>query len=398
MEIRALTLDDKSACDRLMAEAFASGSRPTLPSAEAKAEPKPRSLTWGSFDGSRLVAVAIVHDLHLIWGQNNLPMGGVAGVACAAEHRGRGHVARLLSQSLRGMREAGQCVSGLYPFAYAFYRRHGWEWVGERREYKVPTAAIHASPEGKHVRCYDGPEALEVVRPVYEVYARNRRSMMTRADAEPNFWDRVLMHHDNRTTYVQVYSNPDTGQAEGYLTFRYSNNGEGIGYVGDFFANTPAAYRGLLSVLHYYGTQVHHVEFSAPSDDWLPLYAPSNDLSVKLSPIFMGRIVDAAPAFAALSAPTDVSGKIFLQVADGQCDWNQQTFEIAIETGLVRVKTTQDVPGITLDIAALTQAYWGQPSLDLLLAAGRVFVTDEAQYALLSRILPPSVCFLRDHF
>ena len=396
MEIRALTLEDKSACDRLMAEAFFSGGRP------GSEEPEPQkellSTTWGSFDGARLVAAATVHPLHLIWGQTDLPMGGVAGVACAAEHRGRGHVARLLAQSLQGMRDSGQFVSGLYPFAYAFYRRHGWEWVGEKRSYKVPTVDIRASPEGKHVRCYDGPEALEVVQPVYKAYARNRRSMTTRTDADPNFWERALAHRDNCTTYVQVYSNPETGQAEGYLTFRYPHGGEGIGYIGEFFANTPAAYRGLLSVLHYYGTQVHHVEFSVPSDDWLPFYAMSNDLSVKLSPIFMGRIVDVAPAFAALSAPLDLSGEIVLQVSDSHCDWNQSTFTVLMEAGHVTVIPTKDAPGVSLDIQALTQAYWGQPALDLLRAAGRLSVTDEVQYQLLSKLLPPSVCYLGDHF
>ena len=59
------------------------------------------------------------------------------------------------------MREAGQFTSGLYPFAYAFYHRHGWDWVGEKRKYTVPTAEIKASPEGKYVRSYDGPDALE---------------------------------------------------------------------------------------------------------------------------------------------------------------------------------------------------------------------------------------------
>jgi predicted acetyltransferase len=393
MELRALTLDDKPACDRLMAEAFAGGSRPTA------SEPVKEllSTTWGSFDNARLVAAATIHDLHLIWGQSELPMGGVAGVACAAEQRGRGHVAGLLAQSLQGMREAGQCVSGLYPFAYAFYRRHGWDWVGEKRRYTVPTAEIRASPEGKHVRCYDGPEALEIVRPVYETFAHRHRSMMTRTDTDPNFWERVLAHHDNRTTYVQVYHDPETNQAEGYLTFRYPQGGD-TGHVGEFFANTPAAYRGLLSTLHYYGTQVRQVEFSAPADDALPFHVMHHDLSTKIEPIFMGRIVDVAPALAALSAPFDVSGKIILQVADSQCEWNHRAFAITLESGHVKAAPTLDAPGISLDIQALTQAFWGQPSLDLLRAAGRLSVTNEADYQLLSRLLPPSICYLGDHF
>lgn len=397
MELRRLTPEDRAACDRLMAEAFSGGSRPAPPS-DAPEPPKDHpSATLGVFDGPRLVAAATIHDLHLIWGQTELPMGGIAGVACAAEQRGRGHVGRLLSESLRTMREAGQFTSGLYPFAFAFYRRHGWEWVGEKRHYTVPTAEIKASPEGRHVRCYDGPDALEVIRPVYESFARRHRGMTTRRDAEPNFWNGALKHHDNRTTYVQVYHDPETDQAEGYLTFRYPH-GDNPGHVGEFFANTPEAYRGLLSTLHYYGTQVRQVEFSAPVDDPLPLHVMHHDLSAHLAPLFMGRLVDVIPAFAALTPDSPHSGRIVLQVSDASCEWNNQTFAVTAEAGQVTAETTTDAPGIALDIQTLTQAYWGQPSLDLLRAAGRLSVTGGAQYQTLSRLLPPSVCYLADDF
>jgi len=394
-ELRALTPDDDLALSRLMSEAFSRGSRPAAPEAE---EDKDRiSTTLGVFDGARLVAAATIHDLHLIWGQADVPMGGIAGVACAAEQRGRGHVARLLSESLRVMREAGQFTSGLYPFAYAFYRRHGWEWVGEKRRYNVPTSELRASPDGKHVRCYDGPEALEVVRPVYEAFARRHRGMATRADAQPNFWDRALEHRDNRTTYVQVYHDPETDQAEGYLTFRYPHGGE-TGQIGEFFANTPHAYRGLLSVLHYYGTQVQRVEFSAPTDDPLPFHVMHHDLHTAVAPLFMGRLVDIAPACAALTSEPSLTGRLVLHVSDGSCEWNHQMFAVTAEAGRVTAEVTTDTPGVSLNIQALSQAYWGQPSLDLLRAAGRLTVADETQYQLLSRLLPPAVCFLQDGF
>jgi len=64
----------------------------------------------------------------------------------------------------------------------------------------------------------------------------------------------------------------------------------------------------------------------------------------------------------------------------------------------VTAVTGQAIPGVSLDIQALSQAYWGQPPLDLIRAAGRLTVTDEAQYQVLSQLLPPSVCYLQDGF
>lgn len=393
-DLRRLTPEDDPALARLEAEAFFGGRRsePSAPDLE-----KPRSTVLGICDGPRLVAAATVHDLHLWWGEREVPMGGIAGVACAADQRGRGHVGRLLTESLRVMRDAGQYTSGLYPFAYAFYRRFGWEWAGERREYSVPTAHIPASPEGRAVRCYDGPEALDIVRPVYDTFARRHRGMATRTNPDPNFWERALAHADNRSTYVQVYHDPATDKAEGYLTFRYPESGE-TGQVGEFFANTPAAYRGLLSLLHYYGTQMERVKFFAPANDPLPLFVMHSDLETKVSPLFMGRVVDVAQALSALTPDPSLAGTLSLGVSDPTCDWNDGAFAVTVEAGQVSAVPTPNTPGITLDIQALTQAYWGQPALPLLRAAGRVSVTDAAQYELLFRLLPPAICFLADGF
>ena len=395
MELRTLTAGDQPGVDKLMVEAFGRGNRPAPSEAAAAPEEAAPQTRLGVFDGPRLVACAMIDPLTLAWGAADAPLGGISGVACTADQRGRGHVGRLLAESLRTMREAGQYLSGLYPFAFAFYRRHGWEWVGEQRHSSVPTGELKAGPEGRCLTMSEGPDALPLVQPVYEQFARRYFGMGLRT--EPQWWPKVLNHHGGRTTYVQVYSDPATGQAEGYLTFRYPDSGE-AGQVGDFCANTPAAYRGLLSALHYYGVQVDKVSVSAPMDDPLALHLMHWDLETKVKPLFMGRVVDAAAALTALRPAPSLDGKIVLQIADPQCDWNSGVVAVTLDAGQVTVARSQDAPGIALDIQALSQAYWGQPSLGRLRAAGRLTVTDEAQYALLSRLLPPHLCFLRDHF
>lgn len=387
-----------------MAEAFGRGNRPAPPGEAEAVKPEVAKTRLGVFDGPRLVACAIINPLTLAWGDSDAPMGGIGGVACTADQRGRGHVGRLLAESLRAMRDAGQYLSGLYPFSFAFYRRHGWDWVGEQKQYSVPTAELKAGPEGRCLTMYDGLDALDVVRPVYEQFARRYHGMGLRRETAPGdaasyWWQRTLDYGGNgsRITYVQVYSNPQTGQPEGYLTFLYPQDGD-TGQVGDFIANTPAAYKGLLSVLHYYGVQVEKVSFNAPMDDPLALHLMHWDLETKIKPLFMGRIVDVPAALSALRPPADVSGRIILQVADSQCDWNNRTFAITTDAGQVTVTAAPDALGVALDIQTLSQACWGQPSLERLRTAERLSVSDETQYALLSRLLPPRLCFLRDFF
>lgn len=392
MELRRLTQDDAVAHQRLMAEAFAGGRRP-----QEEDLPKIQSLSLGLFEGTALRAAATVHELHITWGDEDASLGGVAGVACTVGARGRGYVAALLAEALREMRDAGQYLSGLYPFSYAFYRRHGWEWVGEKRQFSVPTAAVAALPEGQDVRTYDGPDARSVVEPIYAAFARRYRGMTTRTDSVPDWWSGSLGHADHRTTYVHVHHDPKTGNADGYLTFRYPQAGQ-TARLGEFFTLTPAALRGLLSLLHYYGTQIKTVEFAGPADHPLPLYVMHHDLGMTAAPLFMGRVVDVSAALTALRPAPEVRGQVVVQVDDPQCDWNRRTFAVEFGAGNVTVAPSSRAPGISVDTQALTQAYWGQPSLAQLRAAGRVQVSDDAQYAALSALLPPTITYLSDFF
>jgi predicted acetyltransferase len=399
-ELRPISQDEFPAYDVLESEAFGGGERPAATTQDAA--PAPRGPAIGIFDGTRLVAGATVYALHLFWGaQDDVPMGGVAGVACAAEQRGRGHVGRLLGAALAGMREDGQYLSALFPFAYAFYRRHGWDWVGERRTVTVPTAEIPSAPEGRCLRTYDGPEATDVVRPIYEAFARSggRRSMATRRDPSPPFWEDALKHRDGRTTYVQVYHDPATGGAQGYLTFRFAKRDGEPGQVGEIFAISPPAYRGLLSVLHYYGTQMRNVRMRVPASDPLPLHVMHHGIESKVEPAFMGRIVDVAAALRALRPDVEISGRAVIRVADTTCDWNDRAFLVEVDEGRVSIGMAAGrEPGVTLDIQTLTQAYWGQPDLPLLRAAGRFTVAAENDYALLAQLLPPAECYFADFF
>ena len=246
------------------------------------------------------------------------------------------------------------------------------------------------------MRFYDGPDALEVVRPVHAAFARRYRGMTTRQDPVPNWWERILKHREDRTTYVHVHHDSTTDEADGYLTFRFDTSEAAS--LGDFFATTPAAYRGLLSILHYYGTQVEKVKFRAPADDPLPLHVMHWDLETEVQPLFMGRIVDVKTALEALPPPAQVSGEIDLAITDSHCDWNDGVWAVYLDSERVSVKRTQKTPGVPLDIQTLSQAYWGQLSLAMLRTGGRLIVMDEEQCRVLEALLPPTVCYQQDHF
>jgi predicted acetyltransferase len=393
-ELRALTPDDVMAHRRLMSHAFNRG-RVVQPPAEGDPPPKehPR---WGVFKGGELRAALTVEPYNVHWGEDaTLALGGIAGVATWAEARGRGHVDALLREALRAMKDAGQVVSALYPFAWAFYRRYGWDWVGEKRRVKLPLRELKASPEGKRVASVPGGvQARERLQGAYSEFAQGYRGVFT---AESHQWDYILKDTDDRTTYVYMYE--PTGE---YLLWRYERDGD-KGIVREWTARTPEGHKALLSLLHYLGTQCASAQVSVPADSPLWSYVMHWDLETRASPVFMGRLVDLADAVAILPVPEGVKdGAMMLAVRDEHAPWNDGRWRVTSESGRARWEPVAGggggEAGVSLDIQALSQAFWGTPSLTALRAAGRVSVNDEDAFTLLAGLLPSAPVYTLDDF
>jgi predicted acetyltransferase len=375
-----------------MSHAFSRGNVVAPPNPDDP--PQEMNGRFGVFEEGRLCASLTIAPFLVHWEQSQtLAMGGIAGVATFADARGRGYVNQLLVRSLEAMREAGQTISALYPFAWAFYRRFGWEWVGEKRNVEIPLTELRAHSEGRAVRDVTGETAREILEPGYTAFARQYRGVFT---TESHRWNRSLAHDDNRTTHVYQH-----GPTDSYLLWRYDRNGDG-GEVREFVADTPEGYRALLSLLHYFGTQCKTARMTVPADSPLWFHTMHWDLDTTLEPVFMGRIVDFGAAIQHLKLPADtLNGSLTLTLHDEHAPWNHGTWRITVEAGNVLASTVvgaSDSADVSADIQALSQAFWGTPSLETLRRAGRLTVANEAGYELLSRVLPSVPVYTLDHF
>lgn len=396
-EVRPLELADIHAHRTLMSHAFSHGrvvsaDPPEIPEESVKG-------TWAVYEGGTTLKAALsIVPFEAHWGDGPvLPLGGIAGVATFAEARGRGYVDALLRQCLAAMRDAGQVLSALYPFSWAFYRRYGWEWVGEKRHVTLPLREVRASPEGKNVTAVSGEKVRETLEPIYTDFARRYRSVFT---TETHRWESSLGHHDNRMTHVYVHADGSGGSPDGYLLWRYERDGE-KGSVRELIASTPGALRGLLSLLHYMGTQCERASVTVPADSPLWSHVMHWDVETKVAPVFMGRVVDLARALEGLNVGGVADGAVTLAVRDESAPWNDGTWRIAAEGG--KLACAPAVGGrpdadVTADIQAISQAFFGTPSLAWLRAAGRIGVAGETGYSFLSRLLPAAPVFTLDDF
>jgi len=305
--------------------------------------------------------------------------------------RGRGFAGALVKRSLEVMRDSGQYLSSLWPFDFRYYRAYGWEWTGEGRSITIPLELLPPTREADHVEgVYENIEAS--IAPVYERKAERFNGMLART---PKQWENHLAPVDGRRRSVYVYRRD--GQVEGYSVLRYGEKEEEL-LADELIALTRRAYAGLLGVARRHAMTAKKLKFAAPLNDDLPSIITHWDVETKLEPAGMGRIVDVRTALQSLRPAIERRGEVNVAITDEHAPWNQCTWRIATDDGQVEVERTDRESGVALDIQALTQAYWGCPSLQDLRRWDRLEVRSESQFEALSGLLPPTPVWLHDDF
>ena len=395
MEIRRIKDEEKDRAFYLWTQAFERGSRGSQEEQEEEwqSQKDSDSYTCGVFDdGGTMQAALLVLNYRIYLGENSIvPMGGIGGVACLPACRGKGYAGAVIRYALEQMRETGHIVSTLYPFSWDYYRRFGWEWVGVKRHYSVPTGVLRPSPETEHVRAFrDGDKPL--IESLYAQYARRYRGALQRSERE---WNGMLDDKKDKFTYTYLYERD--GTAEGYLTYRGGEK-DNTG-LREFVALTPRAQRGLIGLLKRHEMQVNKFSWSAPEDD--PLWLTHEyqwETETKLMPTVSGRVVDVAGALRAWQPPESAAGTFAVAVRDECAAWNQATWRVEFGQGQSAVAVTHDAPDVSLDIQALSQAWFGTPTVPQLRAAHRLQVHSEAGYNALQNFFAGPPMWLNNHF
>ena len=387
LEIRKIREDENEIAYYLGAQAFMFGeidkSWQTDPNRHAGEH-------FGVWDESGLQAKVFVIPFEVYMGSDlKAPMGGVAGVACLPASRGKGYAGTCLKYSLEQMREAGQFTSMLFPFSWDFYRKLGYEWIGQKRTYNIPTKVMQSSPETKFVRA-----ATQEDRPRIEAahakFAIGYRGEIVRS---AKIWNRILDNTEKNYNYAYLYERD--GDIEGYLTYRGGKSSET--HLREFVALTPRAQSGLLGLLKRCEMQIDKFVWDAPENDLLWSQFYHWDIETSIQPCLMGRIVDVKMAFEALKSGA-VSGSVVLEIVDETCPWNTGKWRIAIEDEKIEVTASRDSAEVSMDIQAISQAYFGSPSLGTLKTARRIAVHNDGGFKTLEALLSGPPVWNNVHF
>lgn len=342
--------------------------------------------TWGHFEVDPLAeapgegvlsSAAVMYPFEMYLAGSRVPVGGLAGVLSAPEHRRRGGVKALLARLLAALRDAGTGWCLEYPFDPRFYARYGFATVTNGAELRVPSERLYRGPAPAGARRAELQDAPRLA-PIYAAWAAQHTFTLVRGDGlaaqggRPG-WPRVMGGPEGsegpRFTYL-------LGDAYCILELTEGASGQTL-VVHDYAYSTPAGYEALWTFVGSFHGQVHHTEVHLPDDD--PLLLDLRGYSTNQLPLLQARVVEVGRALEAFSGSSPAT--FALEVLDPFCPWNARTFGVDLGPQ-THVAPTNAVPDLTLDIRTLTLLLCGTLSAAAAARAGLVRGDPKAARAL----------------
>ena len=407
MEYRPLPDAHRDAFARIVRYAFAPERGPDVDDDEERQRPdiyEPRGLydaasnvATADLDPAALRAVCAYYDFTARVRGEWHRVGGVSAVASPPETRRRGHVARLIGELLRELREEGVYFSTLWPFEYEFYRRLGWGIVGTRDVTEVSPADLGdaaAAPDGRFRRL--GPDDYAALDEAHRAAAAHGLAVRR----TEGWWRHRIFRSWRTDPYVYGWED-EGGDLRGYLVYRVEDDdadGETMA-VDEAVAADFEARRHLWRFCHDHDSQVARVRIEGDDDGTLfETLADPRAATVERKPGGMVRVVDVAGAVEALSYPPDAAGRTVVEVADAQCPWNDGRFELDVGGGGATCAETTADPDVSADAATLSRLVVGSASVERLERNGDLTVRDRGGAETLAAAFPATDVRVREQF
>jgi len=314
----------------------------------------------GAFDGDRMVAVALFHDLSQWWLGKAVPAAGVFGVTVAPEYRSRGVGRALMTALTELMAARGYPLSVLYPATMHLYRRLGWELGGARYEARLPARSLLGLPRPAALPPVRRPgpgDAAEILAVIDAVHEQGR-------DCGPITWD----EHSMRRWLTPPGSYADSHRYAflspgGFAGYRWRGN-ETI-YVDRVQATAAETTLALWSVVASHCSVADTVITQVAPHDPLWWLLPEQDAEISERESWMLRLLDAPAAIAARGLRA-VDIDVALHITDEQLPHNSGQWTLTVRRSgqgrLTRTAATAAAgPALALGAGGLAALYAGTP-------------------------------------
>lgn len=352
--------------------------------------------SWHCMEGETSLSHASMMTADTWLGRSFVKTNLVGGVGTDPEHRRRGYVRAVFNEMFERAPEYGWAVSLLHPFSFAYYRKFGYERVGDHRILTFPMRALEFVPYYKDFEPLG--DHTEEAFAVYHDWARGRNLSFRRGGslfAQDCFGD-----HGSQT-----YTVKENGEIAGYVALRVENHLVVNHMEGDFLHvyelvyRTPSALAKLLGVLRMFDGQndvvrIHNCAMAPEVEATLRHYTHTQ---IQVLPDVMARPLDL-PALLRQNVWPQEAGGFVVRVEDSLPNVGG-TWEVEYADGECEVRRADGKsPCAVFTAPAIMPVLYGFEAYDEQMLRYAPGVETRGNVNDLVRAFPKRNCGLYEHF
>lgn len=365
----------------------------------AKSTQFDEGVALGWFDGDQLVAQILNLPFEVNIHNRIYKMGGITAVGTYPEYSKHGLMHKLIYASLEQMKKDGYHLSYLFPYSIPYYRKKGFEIMSDIVEYQIRDTQIpHYDDIPGQVRRLSTTH--DDIKDVYHQFAIRTHGAMIRNDISWNekyqedYWEEKFIDSD-ANLQAAVYYDED-GNALGYMFYRIM---EESFYIDELITIKEVARKALWNFVYAHQSMVYKVFGKTTGNEAVAFLMQDSEIKQSLSPYFMARIVDLK-GFVEQFPFLREDFHMHWAVNDSLAEWNNGTFEIISNKGVIQVQKISDKfeeNAVQMTVQTLITMLLGYLRPTYLHNIERL-KGDATSIALLENIIPTGVPTFVDYF
>jgi predicted acetyltransferase len=318
----------------------------------------------------------------------------IVGVATAPEYRGRHLFGPLLDTAFAVLRAQKQAFVLLMPISAGIYRPYQFDYCYYRHRYEMPLAVLPKSGSASADITLQRAGLEQEAEAFAKVYAAVTAAYHGAVKRDGKNWRNLLSVHQGEQ--VKAVLAKRGGQVLGYMLYSIADR---TFTVQELLAEETAARDALLRFARGHVTEAEKFSWLAEAWDKMYLHLQDQNYAGSLQPFMMARCINVRQALVQMTnIAADIQGAVSLLITDKTLPLNNGLLKLEVNDGQVDVKSTVDMQDIEMDVAAFTQLYFGQFSVQELAAENRLKIHNEEAALLLDRLFPKCHNYINEYF
>jgi len=370
-------------------------------------EKKDNQIFVHNFDGERRVSGGIIGFTQSHLNGAVIPSLTIGGVGTDPEYRRSGLVHTIFTEVEKAAEEYGCPISYLHPFSFSYYRKKGYERIGDHRILEFPMSALDFVPRYADLVLCDTPEKSQDALDVYNRFAAGRNIMFVRTNGK-NY-----LPNNNSKTYI-LYGKDGAARAyviTGIENYYYVNRMVSVNlHVYEMCYTNKEDLLSLFGFLRMYEgelstVKIHNCAMAPEVERTLRHYMHTN---ITVLPDLSARIHNVEAVLRAVRYP-DACGRFVVKVTEPDGTGHKKTYTEGIwevnygshllsGVSVVRLEDSCTDYDLCCDIPAFTQLIFGYECFGLQTASYMDNVELMTDCADFFRAFPNRPCGLFEHF